>query len=136
VFFLQLLLQSRDDPPDILAISRNHCRFADFRLRVSPGIGSAPSVPNRETLREAAMEQNKFKGNWHQFKGELKRKWGQLTENDLLECEGDYEKFLGMVQKRYGERAGEVQQWADDWYSQQEQEEIRRRHATVSRNQV
>ncbi|HEX6801557.1 MAG TPA: CsbD family protein, partial [Candidatus Binatia bacterium] len=44
------------------------------------------------------MDANKFKGSWHQFKGELKHKWGQLTDDDLLECEGSYEKFLGVVQ--------------------------------------
>ena len=71
------------------------------------------------------MDANKFKGSWHQFKGELKHKWGQLTDDDLLECEGSYEKFLGVVQKRYGDKIDEVQQWADDWYSEHEQEEIR-----------
>jgi uncharacterized protein YjbJ (UPF0337 family) len=45
------------------------------------------------------MDENKFKGSWHQFKGELKKKWGQLTDDDLLECEGNYEKFLGIIQK-------------------------------------
>jgi uncharacterized protein YjbJ (UPF0337 family) len=82
------------------------------------------------------MDNNKFKGNWHEFKGEVKRKWGKLTDNDLLECEGDYEKFLGIVQKRYGEEKDAVQSWANDWYSEREQEEIRRRHDTISRNQV
>ena len=82
------------------------------------------------------MDENKFHGCWQQFKGELKKKWGQLTDDDLLECEGNYEKFLGVIQKRYGEQKSEVQRWADDWYSEREQEEIRRRHATVSRNQV
>ena len=66
------------------------------------------------------MEQSKFKGNWHEF--------------NILECEGNYEKFLGMVQKRYGDRSKEVQQWATDWYSEREQQEILRKHATVSRN--
>ena len=82
------------------------------------------------------MDANKFKGSWHQFKGELKKKWGALTDDDLLECEGIYEKFLGVLQKRYGDKKDEVQQWADDWYSEREQEEIRRRQATTSRNQA
>ena len=50
------------------------------------------------------MDENKFKGSWHQFKGELKKKWGQLTDDDLLECEGNYEKFLGIIQERYGDK--------------------------------
>ena len=37
--------------------------------------------------KEVNMDKNKFKGNWHEFKGELKRKWGKLTDNDFLECE-------------------------------------------------
>jgi uncharacterized protein YjbJ (UPF0337 family) len=82
------------------------------------------------------MDANQFKGSWHQFKGELKKKWGELTDDDLLEAEGGYEKFLGVIQKRYGDGKAEVKRWADDWYSEREQEEIRKRHATISRNQV
>ena len=39
------------------------------------------------------MNRDQFKGGWQQFKGELKKKWGQLTDNDLVEAEGDYEQF-------------------------------------------
>ena len=52
------------------------------------------------------MDANKFKGSWHHFKGDLKKKWGAMTDDDLLECEGNYEKFLGVVQKRYGDKKG------------------------------
>jgi uncharacterized protein YjbJ (UPF0337 family) len=82
------------------------------------------------------MNKNQFKGSWQQFKGELKKKWGQFTDDDLLEAEGDYEKFLGLVQKKYGDQKEEVTQWADDWYSKREQEEIKHRKATTSPNQM
>jgi uncharacterized protein YjbJ (UPF0337 family) len=82
------------------------------------------------------MNNEQFKGSWNQFKGELKKKWGQLTDNDLLEAEGDYEKFLGVVQKKYGDKKEEVKRWTEDWYSKREQEEILARQATTSRNQV
>ena len=61
------------------------------------------------------MNKEHFKGQWRQFKGELKKKWGQFTDNDLMEAEGDYDKFLGVVQKRYGDRKEEVERWAEDW---------------------
>jgi len=67
---------------------------------------------------------------------ELKKKWGQFTDDDLLEAEGDYDKFLGVVQKRYGEKKEEVSNWAHDWYSNREREEILRKQATTSRNQM
>ena len=78
------------------------------------------------------MNKEQFKGNWQQFKGELKKKWGDFTDNDLLEAEGDYEKFLGIVQERYGDRKAEVERWTEDWC---EREEILARKATESRNQ-
>ena len=44
------------------------------------------------------MNKEQFEGSWQEFKGAIKKKWGQLTDNDLLEAEGDYDKFLGVVQ--------------------------------------
>ena len=62
------------------------------------------------------MNKDHFKGSWEQFKGELKRQWGKLTDNDLLEVEGDYDKLLGVVQKRYGDQRDEVKRWVDQWF--------------------
>jgi uncharacterized protein YjbJ (UPF0337 family) len=62
------------------------------------------------------MDDEQFKGSWQQFKGEAKKKWDRLTDRDLLEAEGDYVKFLGIVQKKYGDRNGEVNRWAEEWY--------------------
>ena len=81
------------------------------------------------------MNNDQFKGQWKQFKGELKSKWGDLTDDDLLEAEGDYDKFLGVVQKRYGDKKEELKNWAEDWYSKREREEIIAKKATESRNQ-
>jgi len=81
------------------------------------------------------MNKDQFKGQWKQFKGELKSKWGDLTDDDLLEAEGDYDKFLGVVQKRYGDKKEELKNWTEDWYSKREQEDIISRQATESINQ-
>ena len=53
------------------------------------------------------MDEEQFKGSWQQFKGEVKNKWGRLTDKDLFEVEGDYIKFLGIVQTKYGDRKAE-----------------------------
>lgn len=82
------------------------------------------------------MNKDQFQGGWQQFKGELKKKWGQLTDNDLMEAEGDYDKFLGVIQKRYGDKKEEISKWTDDWYSKREQERIAAKKATESRNQA
>jgi uncharacterized protein YjbJ (UPF0337 family) len=90
----------------------------------------------RLKIKGGSMNSDQFKGGWKQFKGELKQKWGKLTDDDLLEAEGGYDKFLGVLQKRYGEKKDDVKKWADEWYSRREQDEIARRNATTSRNQM
>ena len=54
------------------------------------------------------MNADQLKGKWTQFKGELKRKWGEFTDNDLQEIGGNYEKFIGKVQERYGDKKTEL----------------------------
>lgn len=63
------------------------------------------------------MNREQFKGQWSQLKGELKKQWGKLTDDDLLQIEGDYDKFMGKIQERYGDKKDEVSRWADQWQS-------------------
>ena len=65
------------------------------------------------------MNAEQFKGKWVQFKGEVKQQWGKFTDDDLMQIEGNYDKFVGRVQERYGDKKEEVVRWADDWYAQQ-----------------
>ena len=37
-----------------------------------------------------------------QFKGEIKKQWGKLTDDDLQQAEGEWDKFVGRIQERYG----------------------------------
>lgn len=66
------------------------------------------------------MNADQFKGQWMQFKGELKRKWGKFTDDDLMQIEGDYDKFLGKIRERYGDQKEELRheivKWVDRWY--------------------
>src|SRR5580765_8890053 len=76
---------------------------------------SIPSSPNHEG--GDPMNADHFKGKWSQFKGELKKTWGKFTDDDLIQIEGDYEKFKGLAQQRYADRKDEISRWADEWYS-------------------
>jgi uncharacterized protein YjbJ (UPF0337 family) len=69
------------------------------------------------------MNTDTFKGQWTQFKGELKRQWGQFTDDDLLQIQGDYEKFVGKVQERYGDQKAAIVNWADNWFKTAKAEE-------------
>ena len=41
-------------------------------------------------------------GKWKQLKGEIKKQWGKLTDDDLDVVQGQHEKLIGLVQERYG----------------------------------
>ena len=48
------------------------------------------------------MNTDVLKGMWTQVRGEAKRQWGKLTDDDLDQAEGNAEKLAGIIQQRYG----------------------------------
>ena len=68
------------------------------------------------------MNKDQFKGRWTQFKGELKDQWGKFTDDDLMQIQGDYQKFQGTLQAKYGDQKEEVGRWGDQWFESQEAE--------------
>ncbi len=64
------------------------------------------------------MNADQFEGKWMQFKGELKQNWGKFTDNDLKQIEGNFEKFVGLVQERYGDQKNELMKWTNHWLEQ------------------
>lgn len=59
------------------------------------------------------MNESQLKGKWNQLKGEVQRRWGKLTDDDLTEVEGDYNKLVGKVQERHGDTQEQVKEWID-----------------------
>lgn len=48
------------------------------------------------------MNKDTLEGDWNQFKGKIKEKWGKLTDNDITEIQGKKEQLLAKIQQRYG----------------------------------
>jgi len=48
------------------------------------------------------MNEDILKGNWKQFAGKVKAKWGKLTDDEIRESEGNSEYLVGKLQERYG----------------------------------
>lgn len=44
---------------------------------------------------------DELKGQWKQKVGAAKVAWGQLTDDELLQVEGQAQKLTGLVQERY-----------------------------------
>ena len=65
------------------------------------------------------MDWNRVEGNWKQVKGQVEAKWGQLTDDDLTEINGNRERLEGKIQERYGIARDQVRRDIDDWYGSQ-----------------
>ena len=53
------------------------------------------------------MNENTIKGQWEQVKGAVKETWGDLTDDEITQLEGNRQKLSGKIQERYG-RAEDV----------------------------
>jgi len=45
---------------------------------------------------------NVIEGNWKQFKGHVKEKWGKLTDDKLDTIAGKRDQLAGTIQETYG----------------------------------
>ena len=54
------------------------------------------------------MNTTEMKGNWHELKGKLKKKFADLTDNDLMYEEGKEEELYGRIQVKLGKSKEEV----------------------------
>ncbi len=61
------------------------------------------------------MNWDQIEGNWRQFKGKIKERWGKLTDDDLDVLAGKRDQFLGKIQERYGITRAEAQRQMDDF---------------------
>jgi uncharacterized protein YjbJ (UPF0337 family) len=48
------------------------------------------------------MNWDQVQGNWKQFAGKVREKWGKLTDNDLQVVAGKRDQLAGILQKKYG----------------------------------
>ncbi len=48
------------------------------------------------------MNEDILKGKWHEFKGGVKAKWGEITDDELTTVDGKSEKLMGLLQTKYG----------------------------------
>jgi len=54
---------------------------------------------------------DKLRGNWNQIKGNIKQKYADLTDDDLLYVEGKEDELVGRLQKKTGQTKDTVQSW-------------------------
>lgn len=51
----------------------------------------------------------KWEGRWDQLVGKAKSLWGDLTSDELMKVEGDYERLVGVLKEKTGKTREEIE---------------------------
>jgi uncharacterized protein YjbJ (UPF0337 family) len=54
------------------------------------------------------MDNLEIKGKWNQIKGSMKKKYAELTDDDLKYVEGEEDRLLGRLQEKTGKSRDEL----------------------------
>lgn len=59
------------------------------------------------------MNQQQLEGRWSSVKGKVRERWGQLTDNDFSEAEGNIEQLVGVIQTKTGEARERIEDFLE-----------------------
>ena len=65
------------------------------------------------------MNKDTLKGQWKQFRGQVRKQWGKLTDDDIDQMQGNAEQLVGKIQERYGRTREQAEQELDRWLDRQ-----------------
>lgn len=61
------------------------------------------------------MNWDTVKGHWKQMTGKVKEEWGDLTDDEITEAEGDRDQLVGKIQAKYGIAKEEAEKQVDEF---------------------
>jgi uncharacterized protein YjbJ (UPF0337 family) len=62
------------------------------------------------------INENLLRGKWKEIKGDIQKKWGNLTDDDLEGTKGDFKSIAGVIQQKYGTAQEEVRKGLNDLF--------------------
>lgn len=71
----------------------------------------------RISERRLWMNWQTVEGKWDQIKGQVRQRWGKLTDDDLTQMRGRREHLVGKVKERYGLEREAAEREVDDFIS-------------------
>ena len=55
-----------------------------------------------------------LQGHWNEFKGKIRNKWGQLSNDELQSFNGNVDQLVGMIQRKTGEARSSVEHYLEE----------------------
>ncbi len=84
-------------------------------------LGSQRRISTRPTRGTTTMNWDRIEGNWKQFKGDIKKQWGKLTDDQLDVIAGHRDHLAGKIQEAYGITKEETEKQVSAWQSRQKE---------------
>jgi uncharacterized protein YjbJ (UPF0337 family) len=70
------------------------------------------------------ITQEQIYGHWNELTGKIKERWGEVTDSELSQAEGNFEQLIGLIQWKTGETRAEIEHWFDR-LSEQSSDKVR-----------
>lgn len=48
------------------------------------------------------MQREQIMGRWNELKGKIKERWGELTDDEIMQAQGNIDQLVGRIQQKYG----------------------------------
>lgn len=64
------------------------------------------------------MNKDTLAGQWKQLSGKAKAAWGELTDDELTQVNGNVERLAGLIQEKYGRTREEADREVQDFFDQ------------------
>jgi uncharacterized protein YjbJ (UPF0337 family) len=60
------------------------------------------------------INQQVLQGNWNELKGKIRSKWGQLTNDDVQNFDGNVDRLVGVIQRKTGEGRESIERYLNE----------------------
>ncbi len=66
------------------------------------------------------MNRDVMQGKWKQLRGRVKQQWGKLTDSQIDQVNGNYDRLTGLLQEQYGYSVDKARMEVDNFLKNQD----------------
>ncbi len=76
------------------------------------------------------MNADMIKGKWQQIKGDLKKTWGKITDDEWEQTKGDAQSVSGLIRNKYGNAKEDVSTQVSDLFDKHTNENYQNKESS------
>ena len=67
------------------------------------------------------MNRDILEGKWKHLRGKVQEEWGELTDDELDQINGQRDQLIGKIQEKYGYTRAEAESQVDEFLNEAEE---------------